>query len=355
MNIFKQCMAILFLAGLASDTHAINLLEAIKFYKTPPVAIAEKDRLPIVYHEKYDISMFGVEKIHPFDSTKYSKVYNSLCQKLQLHEQHFHAPNAPITDQELLAVHGKAYLDSLNYPSTIAQITYVLPLAWLPNFILQKKIVDPMRYATAGTLLATRLALEHGWAINLSGGYHHAKTHEGGGFCVFGDIQLAVKQVLQEHPDWKVLIVDLDAHQGNGYAEGLEDEKRAFIFDIYGSFNYPHDVLEMGRINYNFPVQLGITGEKYLELLQSKLPTAIDEIKPNLIIYNAGTDIYATDAIGKMSVSKDDIAKRDQFVFEQAKKANAPIVMLLSGGYTRESAGIIADSLVQIINNNRSN
>lgn len=320
------------------------------------------ERLPIVYHQSYNISLFGLEKIHPFDSTKYGKVYNALCNRLHVDERSFYAPEKPVTDEDLLLVHGQAYLDSLNSSSVIFRIAGLplrplprVPLAgWALNSLLHSCILKPMRYATEGTLLATDLAIKHGWAINLSGGYHHAKTDEGDGFCVFGDIQLTTKKVLEQHPDWKILIVDLDAHQGNGYAEGLKDEHRAFIFDMYSSFNYPHDVQQMKRIDYNFPVPLGTDDKKYLEILKTNLPLAIKEVNPNLIIYNAGTDIYASDPIGRLSVSKEGVISRDQSVFGLAQDNQIPIVMLLSGGYTKESAGIIADSIEKIIKTRKS-
>lgn len=314
---------------------------------------ARGNRLPIVYHPNYDVTMFGVEKLHPFDSAKYSKVYNRLRHNLNLTPNHFHNPQHEISNDELLKVHSQAYLDSLNKPATLARISEIAPLKWVPNFLLQKRLLTPMRYATAGTLLATELALEHGWAINLSGGYHHAKTNEGGGFCVFGDIQLATKKVLEQHPDWRILIVDLDAHQGNGHEEGLKDEKRAFIFDMYRQDNYPNDYPQMQHIDYNLP--LGTSNDQeYLHTLKTELPAAIAEVRPHLIIYNAGTDIYKKDPLGRMNISADGIKERDLFVFQQAERSQIPVVMLLSGGYTKQSASIIADSIEQIIKTKRS-
>ena len=299
-------------------------------------------RLPIVYHPGYDVTMCGAQKLHPFDSAKYSKVYNMLRKHLNLSSKDFHRPQSAINNEELLKVHSQAYLDSLNKSATLARISEIPLLQWVPNFLLQKRLLDPMRYATAGTLLATELALEHGWAINLSGGYHHAKTDQGGGFCVFGDIQLAAKKVLEEHPDWRIMIVDLDAHQGNGHEEGLKDEKRAFIFDMYRQNNYPNDSTQMQRIDYNLP--LGASNDQeYLHILKTELPAAVAEVRPNLIIYNAGTDIYKKDPLGRMNISADGIKERDKFVFEEAERSKIPVVMLLSGGYTKQSAGIIAE------------
>ena len=110
--------------------------------------------------------------------------------------------------------------------ANIALIAEVMMAALLPNGILQKHLLEPIRYATGGTILGCGLAIERGWAINLSGGYHHAKADSGGGFCFFADVPIAVRKMWDDHPDRKVLIVDLDAHQGNGNASIFRDEPR---------------------------------------------------------------------------------------------------------------------------------
>lgn len=357
MMLFRKSAGLLIFLCMSLSCYAGGLFKkALKVPQKEQRAREQKapaNRLPIVYHPNYDVTLGGIEKLHPFDSAKYSKVYDILCKNLRLSHKDFYRPQAPISHQELLKVHSQAYLDSLNKSATLARISEISLLKLVPNFLLQKCLLSPMRYATAGTLLATDLALEQGWAINLSGGYHHAKTDEGGGFCVFGDIQLAAKKVLEQHPDWCILIVDLDAHQGNGHEEGLKDENRVFIFDMYRQNNYPNDYAQMERINYNLP--LGASNDQeYLDTLMTELPAAIAEVRPHLIIYNAGTDIYKKDPLGAMNISAGGIKERDAFVFEQAERSKIPVVMLLSGGYTKQSAGIVADSVEQIIKTKRN-
>jgi histone deacetylase 11 len=305
-------------------------------------------KLPIVFHDSYDISLAGFEKLHPFDTKKYGKVAASLIQKLGIRKDQFYQPTK-VSDEDLKLVHSARYLSSLSSSIQIAKIAEVPLICWIPNFLLQWYLLDPMRYATAGTVLGAELALTHGWAINLSGGYHHAKGEEGGGFCFLADIPLAIRKLRLTRPQMRVLVLDLDAHQGNGHESVLAGDKLSHIFDIYVDDNYPWDYEARKGIQFNYPVEPGIQDEEYLRLLRENLPAAVEHVHPDLIIYNAGTDVYRKDPIGRMSMSKQGIIERDFFVFNQACVRNIPILMVLSGGYTSESAGIIADSLERIL------
>ena len=204
--------------------------------------------------------------------------------------------------------------------------------------------------ATQGSLVGVDLAIQHGWAINLAGGYHHAKSDEGGGFCAYADIPLAVKKLVNKYHKKKILIIDLDAHQGNGHEAILCHNEHVAIFDVYNEDIYPQDEPVKECITYNHPIVSGTTDKEYLDLLRVELPKAFDTSKPDFIIYNAGTDIYKHDPLGQLKISKKGIIKRDQMVFELAKKHNIPILMVLSGGYTKASAGIIADSIINLVN-----
>lgn len=226
-------------------------------------------------------------------------------------------------------------------------------LSLLPGKMVDNRILNPMRYATGGTILGAELALEYGWAINLSGGYHHAKADEGGGFNAYSDIAIAIEHVWKTHPKYTVLIIDLDTHQGNGYASIFTNDPRIFIFDLYNADIYPHDTDAKQYIDFDYGVSSGITDEEYLQILKTNLPTAIDQSNPDLIIYNAGTDIYENDLLVNMKITREGIVERDAFVFTQAEGKNIPILMLLSGGYGAESAGIISDSVVGIFESKR--
>jgi histone deacetylase 11 len=316
--------------------------------------------MPIVYSPNYDITIPGLgwllRRIHPFDSTKYSKVYNAIAPMSGKPKKFFSWPSVGycprmITEQELAMVHTADYLEQLttNTSRTVAGITEIPPLRYLPHWIVRKVVLDPMKYATAGTVLGAALALRHGYAINLSGGYHHAKAHTGEGFCVYADIPLAVHVLWKTFPHLKIMVVDLDAHQGNGLESIFMQDPRVTIFDVYNGSVYPNDRYAKQFITFDYPLRSFVTDQDYLGLVERELPQAIAKAKPDLIIYNAGSDIYEKDQLGCMSVSAQGIIKRDAFVVEQARQNNIPILMVLSGGYTPQSAGIITQSIKGIL------
>ncbi len=304
-------------------------------------------QLPIVFHKNYDISFLGIENLHPFDTKKYGKIAKYLQDNCNVS---FFEPSK-ITDEELLDIHSQSYLESLKNSRTVAAISEVIPLMFLPNFFLQRFFLNSIRYATEGTVLGAKLALEHGWAINLGGGYHHAKPDHGGGFCFFADIPLAIKTLRKEHPQLKVLVIDLDAHQGNGIEVALKDDQLSSILDVYVRDNYPHDIFARKHITFDYPIKPGMKDKEYLELLHSALPNAINTIKPDLIIYNAGSDVFEKDPIGQTALSAEGILERDALVFTQAQDNEIPVLMVLSGGYTKESAMITAHSIEHILKN----
>lgn len=147
-----------------------------------------------------------------------------------------------VNDDELLQVHTKEYVSSLKSSSNVAKALEILPLAVVPHFLIKKAILNPLKKQTGGTVLAGKLAKDKGWAINIGGGFHHCCSNMGGRFCVYADISLCVKFIF-EHLDGisKVMILDLDAHQGNGYERDLGNDSRVYIFDAYNCCNYPND------------------------------------------------------------------------------------------------------------------
>lgn len=331
-------------------------------------------KVPIVYHPGYNITFYGLERyLHSFDSQKYGKVFHRL--KTIFPDMIHYQPDGEITEEDLLLVHTKAYLDSLSYSSTVARITEVFLLAFFPNFILQRVILSPMRLGTAGTIKASELALQHGWAINLSGGYHHAKPDGGEGFCVYADIPLAIRKLLQPGENnnplvSRILVVDLDAHQGNGLSsifssivtsEGSTSKSVVkydlpnpsssnvvHILDIFNGYIYPGDKFAQRFISYPAPLPSYTSDSPYLMTLRQLLPQAVAEVRPDIVFYNAGTDIFARDPLGALSVSEEGILARDEYVFRTCREQNIPIVMVLSGGYTERSAEIIASSIINL-------
>ena len=313
----------------------------------------------IVYSMHYNIRACGIEKLHPFDSCKYGRAMRRIREQLGAKRgEIIVAPRRPISRRDLLDVHSAAYLDRLRSPAYLAAALEVPQVAQLPAGFVHYTVLRPMRWACAGTILAGELALAHKFAINLSGGYHHAKPDAGEGFCIYNDIALLVHRLRSSARiagDAQVAYVDLDVHQGNGVCHAFLHDHRVAIFDMYNRMTYPaYDREARERIDHAVPLDFGCETARYLDLLRMHLPVFLDAMVAAgdvaLVIYNAGTDILTGDPLGGLAVSREGILARDAFVMDQALQREVPCVMLLSGGYTQESHAIIGDSVLQLLN-----
>jgi histone deacetylase 11 len=301
--------------------------------------------IPLVYHPNYNMTAFGLERLHPFDSQKYRRIHDALIARGLRRKNDFVRPGM-ITHGELLKLHTPEYLRSLRSSATLARILELPFVSRLPAWVLDWKIFRPMRYAVAGTILACRLALEHGVAINLGGGYHHAAGGWGGGFCVYADAPLAAKILHDEGRINKVLVVDLDAHQGNGTASVFHDWPWAAIFDLYERDIFP---ARKEPEDYPLAVRSGLSGVEYLDMIQQSLPTALDATKPDLLIYNAGSDPFVLDPLAGFRLTSSELAARDVLVVTMARERGVPVAMVLSGGYSAESWRIHTDGIEGIL------
>jgi histone deacetylase 11 len=307
-----------------------------------------KTSIPFIYSDGYNIELGGIEKYHPFDTAKYRTVHDYLIDKGLVKPEAFVAPEA-VTDEELLLVHTRAYLESLADPLVAARIAEVNEVAYFPAPMIEEGLYRPMRLATGGTVLGARLALEKGAAVNLSGGYHHAKRDSGGGFCYYSDVALAVAELWKEKQDRRVLVVDLDAHQGNGYASIFADDPRIGIFDVYNGDLFPEDAPAEKYIDFPHRIASGTGTDEYLALVKQELPPALDSFKPGFVLYIAGTDVLAGDPLGKLAVTEEGIIQRDELVFREVRGRGLPLLMLLGGGYSPQSGLAIARSLENLI------
>jgi len=305
----------------------------------------------LVYHRRYNIGFFGLERWHPFDTRKYGRAYAELRQRFgsRLRRRTLR-PARPITRDALLWVHAASYLARLNDRQYLAGALEVPQLQRVPAQLTDWFVLRPMRWATAGTILAARTALQHGLVINLSGGYHHAGPDRGEGFCIYSDIALAVHALRRDgllgDAD-RVVYVDCDAHQGNGVCHAFFNDPRVLIFDLYNRAIYPaHDAKAKRRIDCDVPVSPNCHEADYLAALRSKLSTFLDAIMRTgdvrFAIYNAGADVLRGDPLGGLSVSGAGVLERDQFVLRQLLDRALPTIMLPSGGYTRQSFQLIS-------------
>jgi histone deacetylase 11 len=301
--------------------------------------------IPVIYHPAYNITAFGLERLHPFDGRKYRRIHDSLITRGLRRSRDFLGPRM-VSRAQLLTVHTPEYLRSLGHAGALARILEVPVAGRLPGWVLDWRVLRPMRYATGGTVAAARAALEHGLAINLGGGYHHAAAAWGGGFCVYADIPLAAKLLHDEGRVDRVMVVDLDAHQGNGTASLFQDWPWAKIYDVYEREIYP---ARKEQEDYPLPVRSGLSGAEYLQIVAETLPSALDTVQPGLVIYNAGSDPFADDPLARLALTMTDIADRDLIVVTLARERGIPIAMVLSGGYSAESWRIHTESIEGIL------
>ncbi len=301
--------------------------------------------IPIVYHPAYNITAFGLERLHPFDSRKYRRIHDALIARGLRGSKDFLRPR-PVSRNDLLKIHSALYLRSLRDASVLARVLEVPVVARLPAWLIDWRILRPMRYATGGTVAACRAALESGVAINIGGGYHHAGADWGGGFCVYADVALAAKILHDEGRAGTVMVVDLDAHHGNGTASIFATWPWAAIYDLYERDIFP---FRKEPEDYPLPVRSGLTGLEYLGILEETLPTALDAVRPDLLVYNAGSDPFAADPLAGFRLTMQDLADRDLTVVKLARERSIPIAMVLSGGYSAESWQIHTESIEGIV------
>jgi len=265
-------------------------------------------------------------------------------------------PKRGANHDELLLVHTTEYLTRLRDSKYVAGALEVSLVQHLPNWVIDWHVLRPMRWATRGTIVAAQEALSHGLAINLSGGYHHAKPSHGEGFSIYADVGIAVASLRHDgriSQTDRVVYIDTDVHQGNGVCHTFMNDSRVFLFDMFNHRIYPWtDNEAKQRIDCAIPLTSSCTDETYLEELQQKLPGFLDSVGNSPIgiaFYNAGTDVFAGDPLGGMNISAAAICERDLYVVSELRRRRIPTVMVLSGGYTKKSFQLVADSVIDLV------
>ncbi len=311
----------------------------------------------VVYSSHYNIGFYGLERLHPFDSRKYGRAWRQLRRRFGSSLRPLHVrPTRAANREELLLIHTEAYLEQLHDSQYVANALEVPAVRHLPWRAIDYHVLRPMRWATRGTIGAAQQALAHGLAVNLSGGYHHAKPDRGEGFCIYADAAIAVASLRKQEllsKTTRIVCVDTDAHQGNGVCHTFMHDDRVFIFDIFNGGIYPcFDIEARQRIDCAVAITGTCTDAEYMAELQTRLPGFLNSVcnQPvGLAIYNAGTDILAGDPLGGLNISAATILARDLFVVGELGKRQIPTIMLLSGGYTRSSYQLVADSVIRLL------
>lgn len=261
---------------------------------------------------------------HRFPMEKYRKLRDLVSQLdgIQLE-------NAPIvTDTQILYAHDASYLIKVLQGDLSPEEQREIGFPW------SLQMVERSRRSAGATLAAAKIALKEGVAANLAGGTHHAYRNKGSGFCVFNDSAIAARALQKEiNPKLKVVVIDLDVHQGNGTASILENDPSIFTLSIHGENNFPF-TKEVSDLDIGLPDGTG--DESYLTALHQGIEILDQQFKPNFIIYLAGADPHQGDRLGKLSISKDGMRQRDECVFQYGLDRQTPIAFSMAGGYGKE-------------------
>ena len=234
-----------------------------------------------------------------------------------------HRPE-PAPEAWLKRVHDADYVDAVLSQTLDPKIERRIGLPIDQGVALRAKA------ANGGTLLAARLALEHGLACNTAGGSHHAFAEEGSGFCVFNDVAVAAIRLLDEGRISRALVIDLDVHQGDGTAKIFEADDRVFTFSMHCRTNFP---ARKQRSDLDVALEPGTADDAYLRILGENLPDTFEEARPDLVFYNAGVDPHREDKLGRLDLTDEGIARRERLVIEACITRGLPLAGVMGGGY----------------------
>lgn len=295
----------------------------------------------IAYSDRYRVDIGA----HVFHMGKYALVRDMLMSRHVAGPGHFIEPE-PASWDDLALVHDQAYLAKARSGEFRSSELALLELPWSPE------ATEGFRLMAGGTIAAARAALASTApfraAANLGGGFHHAFPSHGEGFCLFNDVAVAIRVLQRDGLIARAAVIDVDVHQGNGTAFTFEGDPSVFTFSIHQEGNYPH-IKPKGSLDVGLPD--GADDHEYLHALERALPTVFAS-RPDLIVYVAGADAFLEDQLGGLNLSFEGLRGRDFAVFDAARSAGVPVVIVLAGGYARrveDTAAIHAATIEEAI------
>lgn len=284
--------------------------------------------LKVAYHPIYK---HNLPEGHRFPMEKYDLLPQQLLYEGTCKEENFFTPEIP-NNKYFFMVHDPEYV------SDLMNITLNQKAARKIGFPLNEDLIAREMIIADGTIKASEFALKYGIAMNIAGGTHHAFTNKGEGFCMLNDQAIGARYLQNKELANKILIVDLDVHQGNGTAEIFQNDSTVFTFSMHGKSNYP---FHKERSDLDIPLDNGTEDELYLSILKETLPKLIKKQDPDFIYYLCGVDVINTDKLGKLSLTIEGCKERDRFVLQICKNYNIPVMCSMGGGYTPDIKVII--------------
>ena len=284
--------------------------------------------LKIAYSE---IFRYSVPEKHRFPMQKYTMIPERLLYEGTITSDNFFAPQR-LSEAEILTTHTPEYWYKLKTQTLTRKEARPI------GFEMSETLVDRGRHIAHATYECALYAQQYGVAMNVAGGTHHAFADHGEGFCVFNDVCIASNLLLNRGQAKKILVIDLDVHQGNGNASIMADEPRVFIFSMHGAKNYPFRK-QLSDLDIEFANDTG--DEEYLRVLKDTLPGLIEQVAPDMIFYQSAVDVLATDKLGKLALTQAGCKARDKYVLQQAKNANIPVAIVMGGGYSTDIEDVV--------------
>ena len=268
---------------------------------------------------------------HRFPMAKYELLPEQLLYEGTVTEDNFFHPG-PLDEDSILLTHEKEYWEKLKQQQLSRKEVRAI------GFPMSERLVERGRHIANGTVQCALYSRQYGLALNVAGGTHHSFSYKGEGFCLLNDIAIAANYLLHHNIVQKILVVDLDVHQGNGTAQIFQNEGRVFTFSMHGEKNYPHRK-EASDLDIGLPDKT--EDRPYLKSLQETLPRLLDEVQPEQIFYLSGVDVIWSDKLGRLSLSIEGCKARDRFVLESCRRHNIPVAVSMGGGYSHRLAHII--------------
>jgi acetoin utilization deacetylase AcuC-like enzyme len=284
--------------------------------------------LPLIYHPNY---VAPIANTNRFPMEKFRLLYEMLLTDGVARPEQFFRPELPDLDAIAL-VHDREYVNAYWQGNLDPKAQRRIGLPWSPELAYRTRI------AVGGTLLTARLALAHGLACNIAGGTHHAFPSYGSGFCIFNDLAIASQVLRKEGLVKKILIVDLDVHQGDGTALIFQDEPDVFTFSMHCQINFPSVKQISDR---DVPLREGMEDDEYLRTLANHLPDLLTEFQPDLVLYDAGVDPHIGDRLGKLALTDAGLYRRDMQVLSTCVSQGFPVACVIGGGYCEDMRSLV--------------
>lgn len=277
--------------------------------------------LPVVYHPDY---VTPLPEEHRFPMPKFQLLYELLLKDNLITTESIHRPNI-VKNDILELVHDSDYVQKYCTGTLEAKAQRRIGLPW------SEGLVKRTCTAVGGTILTAQLALEKGICCNLAGGTHHAFPQYGSGFCIFNDLAIASRYLLTQGLVNKILIIDLDVHQGDGTAYIFAEDERVFTFSMHCEANFPYRK-QVSNLDISLPI--GLDDDGYLQILAHHLTDLLTQIKPDLVLYDAGVDVHVDDRLGKLALTNMGLYRREMMVLTTCIAYGYPVAGVIGGGYS---------------------